>query len=145
MIAQVTTVPKQLKKKGKQIVDIYNEFTGNNEKLTLKSNKTSMIAYIDGVPGGVFLEIFHKSKGIIYYAAFNESDRGKGYLKKCIKALEQHYTIYGVEVNPFDNWDLWKHLGFVNQYSINWTPVLSQLCEKHWKELWHDAKCGELV
>lgn len=109
-------------KKINEILQIYNTEKGLAEGYSNDYPNKSTIAFVKGIKGGVIVETVFKGGVFIYYAAFEEQDRNKGYLTQCIKEINKSgLTVYGVQLNPFDNFKFWARLGFVNQINFNWT------------------------
>ena len=115
---------KNALKKINEVLAIYNDDKGLNEGFTNDYPDKATIAYVKGKKGGVLVETIFKGGVFIYYAGFEECDRRKGYLKKCLDAITKSgLTIYGVQLNPFDDLQFWARLGFTNQIMFNWTPT----------------------
>ena len=129
---------EKLKKKSGEILDIYNEGAGFKEFFEMNYPQYCHIAYIKGVKGGVQLEMISGKYGIIYFAGFEENDRGKGYLRKCVEALAAKFPVYGVQVEAFGDDDLlkiWGKLGFVHEGMLNWTKTLFNLPQEDFNKL----------
>lgn len=115
--------------RAKFILDIYNRESdsGFDETLTVTSPSSIRIIFIDGVEGGVIADRWSDRTGktiffSIMFAAFNESDRKKGYLSACIQNSE--LQLETVQVQEGDPIEVWKKLGFKKAGMMSGTLML---------------------
>lgn len=135
MKAILITNTKAKIKKCAQIVRLYNELTGSNEKSKCGAPHLCVIAAVPGVRGGVWLELLGGKVNVIYYAAFEKQFQRQGCLKACLKALRQEYVIDGVQVDIFGDQDVWKNLGFPRQDMVNMAPTMTHHSEQEFRQL----------
>lgn len=128
----ITALSSQFEEASGHIVDLYNKASwGLCETLHIKNKHLAFIARPKGVNGGIVVSQYADLEryGYILFAAFEEGDQNKGYLKATLAKANQYLKkrgseIVAVEVNPFDNHDIWHHLGFRHDGMVNLVPTL---------------------
>lgn len=105
---------KEHQAKADEILEIYNENDSfPYESFNLKNLKTTAMYGVEGVKGGVIVELFDDHAfGIIYFASIEKQFRRLGHLKRLISEIKNDIKIIGVQVNMHDNFDLWRSVGF---------------------------------
>lgn len=126
-------------KQAREIIGgLYNEATGNDERhnVTLSDFSQPELCWAlelpEGMGGLVIEQLANNPKmAVITYAALDKKARGEGVIRSLLRLanrmlIEQSGSmIMGVQLNPTDNKDIWKHLGFVELASMgNLTEVL---------------------
>lgn len=113
------------------ILDIYNNYLTNGETLGVTFPEDMAVIRPVGIKGGIVVNMTHTHKQVamIYFAGFEEADRRKGYLKACIKAANKwlkkyNSKIYAVQLNLFDNEEVWTNLGFTHRGMVNLVSCL---------------------
>ncbi len=133
--------------KAQEVVDLYNELSGDpvKAKPNFIALENLFVAYPDGVKGGVIVNVFapeFPNYGQIMFAAFEESEQGKGYLSATLKKLKPYLAKKSVQLVSVDLTEglpskIWKHLGFKHKGSINAHP---QLLTKPMDQLFQGAE-----
>ena len=119
----------------KDIINIYVTELGetfySGEGLQIKHPESIFLVKPEQSTGGIIINQYHGYEHLasIMYAAFPKSDRGQGYLKACIQIANQflfkrNSRIVSVEVNPFDDKAIWRHLGFTHDAMVNLVQTL---------------------
>ena len=100
--------------RAKNIVDLYNDSSDWSEELNLKNPESTSIICVEGDKGGVLIDSFCKvDLKCVMFAAFEEKNRRKGYLRACIEfGKKSDLDIVVVELNLHDNTEPWKKLGY---------------------------------
>jgi hypothetical protein len=113
------------------ILDIYNETAMMREELGVQYPEDMAVIRPVGVQGGIIVNKthHHEEVAMIFFAAFPQEARGKGYLRGCIDAAnkwlkKQGSQIRGVELNIDDDREVWHHLGYVHSGTHNLVPCL---------------------
>lgn len=133
--AEIITNNKSKRKKAREIVRLYNELTSSFEKGELGHIDACEIAHVPGIAGGVWLEIFNKTFTCVFFAAIEKDHQGQGHLKACLEALRVKWPIHAIQIDLFDDGQVWRHLGWTNDNNFNLSKVLTHLSEKEFSEL----------
>lgn len=100
--------------RAQRIVDIYNDTHEMPGRLSLIKPQSTRIIHAEGDSGGLLLD-HHPDISMwrIMFAAFDEENRGKGLIRKCLeKAKEEGLNITMVELDGSVSGTVWEHLGF---------------------------------
>jgi len=115
--------------RAEKIVDIYNSCSSTfmSEELDLNNPSNTLIIYSDEDAGGLLMD-YHKEYDAyrLMFAAFQESNRGKGLLRSCMNfSIINSIDIAFIEVSMFSKNPIWRHLGYTIEGIFNFCPFLA--------------------
>jgi len=117
------------------IVDLYREAHpgGVSADWQLNSPKSTRLVYTSGDIGGVLLDPIRKNYEPeivgwrVMFAAFEGKNQKQGRLRACLeKAEEKGLDIIMVDMNPFDNFEVWEKVGFPHCGTCGFTLVVTK-------------------